>query len=57
MVCELLTDGGVVGCILMAWFVVVVLRTGYKRIFKRQDNFAVLLAIGALKKLESADQT
>ncbi len=48
---ELLTDGGVIGCILMFWFVTVVLKTGYKQISRRQDSFSFLLAIGAFSGL------
>ncbi len=45
---ELLTDGGVVGFILAAWFVLSVLLHGLKMIRVRRDRYAVLLGIGGI---------
>ncbi len=45
---ELLTDGGVVGFLLAAWFVVAVLRHGWKKVRIRRDQYAVLVGIGAI---------
>jgi O-antigen ligase/tetratricopeptide (TPR) repeat protein len=44
---ELLTDGGIIGFTLAAWFVLAVLRHGWTMIRVRRDQYAVLLAIGA----------
>ncbi len=45
---ELLTDGGIVGFGLAAWFVLAVLRHGWRMIRVRNDQYAVLLGIGVL---------
>mgnify|MGYP000035352137 CR=1 FL=1 len=45
---ELLTDGGVIGLVLAGWFVLAVLRHGWKKIRVRRDKFSVLLGIGAM---------
>lgn len=45
---ELLTDGGIIGFTLAAWFVLAVLRHGWKMIRVRNDQYAVLLGIGAI---------
>ncbi len=44
---ELLTDGGIIGFALAAWFVLAVLRHGWTMIRARRDQYAVLLGIGA----------
>ncbi len=44
---ELLTDGGIIGFSLAAWFVLAVLHYGWKMIRSRRDQYAVLLGIGA----------
>ncbi len=44
---EMLSDGGVVGFLLAAWFCAAVLLHGIKKIRMRRDRFAVLLGIGA----------
>ncbi|MFN2355839.1 MAG: O-antigen ligase family protein [Desulfopila sp.] len=44
---ELLTDGGIIGFTLAAWFVLAVLRHGWTMIRARRDQYAVLLGIGA----------
>jgi tetratricopeptide (TPR) repeat protein/O-antigen ligase len=45
---ELVTDGGIVGFFLAAWFVVAVIREGWTKIMMRRDTFAILIGIGAL---------
>lgn len=45
---ELLTDGGIIGFTLAGWFVLAVLRHGWKLIRVRNDQYASLLGIGAL---------
>ncbi len=45
---ELLTDGGVIGFILVVWFIVVVLKGGWQKIRRRRDNFSILIGIAAL---------
>ena len=45
---ELLTDGGVIGFGLAAWFICSVLHHGWKMIQSRRDQYAVLVGIGAL---------
>lgn len=44
---ELLTDGGLIGFLLAAWFVMAVLRSGWRQIFRRHERLAVLAALGA----------
>lgn len=50
---ELLTDGGLVGFALAAWFVIAVLFHGGKKIAQRRDRYAILVAIGALTGIVS----
>ncbi|MCI5118043.1 MAG: hypothetical protein D3913_08800 [Candidatus Electrothrix sp. LOE1_4_5] len=50
-VIEVLTDGGVPACIFGLWFIITILKTGYRQIFLRRDHVAVLLSIGALSGL------
>jgi tetratricopeptide (TPR) repeat protein/O-antigen ligase len=45
---ELLTDGGIVGFVLVAWFVIAVVREGWKMIGRRRDRYSILISIGAL---------
>ncbi len=45
---ELLTDGGIIGFSLAAWFVLAVLGSGWKMIAVRRDNFSIMIGIGAL---------
>lgn len=45
---ELFTDGGLIGFILAAWFVLAVLFHGLKMIHVRRDRYAVLVGIGAI---------
>jgi O-antigen ligase/tetratricopeptide (TPR) repeat protein len=45
---ELLTDGGIIGFSLAAWFVLSVIGHGWKMIRARRDQYAVLIGIGAL---------
>jgi O-antigen ligase len=44
---ELLTDGGLIGFLLAAWFVIAVLRNGWRMIFRRHERLAVLTAVAA----------
>jgi O-antigen ligase/tetratricopeptide (TPR) repeat protein len=48
---EMLTNGGVLGFALMAWFVVAVVLHGWRRAIRRRDRYAVLLGIGALTSI------
>ncbi|MEE4242994.1 MAG: O-antigen ligase family protein, partial [Desulfopila sp.] len=50
---ELLTDGGVIGFALAAWFVFAVVGNGWKMIAVRRDNFSILIGIGALVGISS----
>lgn len=45
---ELLTDGGIIGFFLAAWFVVSVMKHGWGMIGKRRDKFSILIGIGSL---------
>ena len=45
---ELLTDGGIVGFVLVSWFVIAVIREGWKMIGRRRDRYSILISIGAL---------
>jgi tetratricopeptide (TPR) repeat protein len=45
---ELLTDGGIVGFVLVAWFVATVSRDGWRMIGRRRDRYSILISIGAL---------
>ena len=45
---ELLTDGGLIGFVLAAWFVLTIIIHGWKKIHYRRDRYAILLSIGAL---------
>ncbi len=45
---ELLSDGGVIGFGLAAWFVLAVLVHGWKMIRERRDQYAILLGIGSI---------
>ncbi len=44
---ELLTDGGIIGFVLVAWFVLAVLHEGWKMLRRRRDQFSQLISIGA----------
>ncbi len=48
---EVLTDGGAIAGILALWFISSVLKTGYRNILLRQDNFSVILGLGTLSGL------
>lgn len=48
---ELLTDGGVIGFALAAWFVTTVVLHGWRRMIRRRDRYAVLVGIGALTSI------
>ncbi|MGW8158688.1 MAG: O-antigen ligase family protein [Desulfoprunum sp.] len=45
---ELLTDGGLAGFLLASWFVLAVLRHGWRMVRARRDHYAVLVGIGAI---------
>lgn len=45
---ELLSDGGLVGFSLAAWFVTAVLWHGWKMVRVRRDQYAILVGIGAI---------
>ncbi|MCF8056749.1 MAG: O-antigen ligase family protein [Desulfocapsa sp.] len=45
---ELLTDGGIVGFVLAAWFVLTIIVHGWKNMNYRRDRYAILLSIGTL---------
>lgn len=45
---EVLTDGGLVGALLSAWFMFAVLSHSWRMISVRRDRYAVLVGIGAL---------
>lgn len=45
---ELLTDGGIVGFGLAVWFVISVMREGWKMLGQRRDRYSILVSIGAL---------
>ena len=45
---ELLTDGGIIGFVIVAWFVVVIFHQGWKMLQRRRDRYSILLSIGAL---------
>ncbi len=50
---ELLTDGGIIGFVLAAWFVLTVILNGWKNLRNRRDSYAILLSIGALTAIIS----
>jgi len=50
---ELLTDGGIIGFTLAAWFILVIIIHGWKKIQYRSDRYAILLSIGALSGIIS----
>lgn len=45
---ELITDGGLIGFFLAAWFVVTIFRNGIKQLSIRRESYSILLIIGAL---------
>ncbi len=50
---ELLTDGGLVGFVLVAWFVLAVLRNGFKMLGRRRDTYSILLLIAGITAIFS----
>lgn len=48
---ELLTDGGLLGFTLAAWFMIAVLGHGWKMVRARRDRYAILVGIGAISGL------
>ena len=45
---ELLTDGGIIGFILVSWFLIAIIRSGMRMLRRRRDRYSILLSIGAL---------
>jgi len=45
---ELLTEGGIIGFSLAAWFVVSVVKHGWTMIGRRRDRYSILIGIGSL---------
>ena len=45
---ELLTNGGIIGFLLAAWFVLAVFAHGLKMLKRRRDRYAILVTVGAL---------
>lgn len=45
---ELITDGGLVGFILAAWFVITIFQNGLKKLSIRREPYSILLIIGGL---------
>jgi O-antigen ligase/tetratricopeptide (TPR) repeat protein len=50
---ELLTDGGLIGFGLVAWFVLAVLKNGFKMLGKRRDNYSILLLTAGITAIFS----
>lgn len=50
---ELLTDGGLIGFGLAAWFVLAVLNNGIKQLKKRRDSYSILLTIAGISAIGS----
>ncbi len=50
---ELLTDGGLIGFALVAWFVLAVLRNGFKMLGRRRDTYSILLLVAAITAIFS----
>jgi O-antigen ligase len=50
---ELITDGGIIGFILAACFVITIMRHGFKRIKVRREKYSILLSIAGLTALFS----
>lgn len=50
---ELITDGGLIGFGLVAWFVLAVLKNGFKMLGRRRDNYSILLLIAGITAIIS----
>ena len=50
---ELITDGGIIGFVLAACFVITIMRHGFKKIKVRRDKYSILLSIAGLTALFS----
>jgi O-antigen ligase len=50
---ELLTNGGLIGFLLVAWFVITIVYNGFKSLSKRREQYSVLLIIGGLTSIFS----
>ncbi len=44
---ELLSDGGVIGFILVGWFILAIMLHGWKMLRRRKDNYAILITFAA----------
>jgi len=45
---ELLSDGGIIACLLFGWFMLHIIKTGWQQLHKRHSPYAVLLTTAAL---------
>ncbi len=50
---ELLTDGGIIGFLLAAWFVVTILIHGFHKLRSRRDHYSILVIIAGLTAIFS----
>ena len=50
---ELITDGGLIGFLLAAWFVIVILRHGFQKLSTRREPYSILLIIAGLSAIVS----
>ncbi len=50
---ELLTDGGLIGFGLVAWFLLAVVKNGFKMLGRRRDNYSILLLIAGITAISS----
>ncbi|RUM41563.1 MAG: lipid A core--O-antigen ligase, partial [Desulfocapsa sp.] len=50
---ELLTDGGLIGFGLVAWFVLAVLKNGIKMLGRRRDDYSILLIVAGVTAIAS----
>ncbi len=50
---ELLTDGGIIGFLLAAWFVVTILVHGFQRLRSRREPYSILIIIAGLTAIFS----
>jgi len=50
---ELLTDGGIIGFLLAAWFVLTILSHGFQKLRSRRDHYSILVIIAGLTAIFS----
>lgn len=50
---ELITDGGLIGFLLAAWFVITILHHGLRKLSARREHYSILLIIGAITAIVS----